>query len=265
MKIEKKILSKNQIAEKNLKIRQQRAQEKALQELEEKSKESTVSKKRGRPAKDKETVKTKEVAVKEVAAKEKSSKRKAKEPAKPEKAPKKVKTASVRPPKEKETPTYLPHNAQENAQQVIKTLKGCYQSPVLPVRFSSVKNPYKFANNDIPRYSITLILDEKKNKHFISQLENLRTQQGAESFRSEMSFVNDKGFKIGTGKSLIKFQGKEKIPVYYKDGSELELTSEIPEKTLVSVEFEIRCYLNKRTDQNAFNFKPVRIFIHSKE
>jgi hypothetical protein len=223
---------------------EKKQQKPKVQEQEEKSKESLISKKRGRPPKEIDDSNKK---VEEITTLKESPQTK-----------KRIKTSIKKIQEVNDTPK----QESTDTQQVIKLLDGHYQTPVLPVKYSSVKKPYKFANNDIPRYSITLILDEKKNKSFISKLESLRTQQGAENFRNELSYVNERGFKISSGKSLIKFQRKEKIPVYDKSGEELELTAEIPEKTMVSVVFEVRCYLNKRSNQNAFNLSPSQIFIH---
>lgn len=241
----KKILSSRAIREKNQTLREEREKIGAtIQDLSAKEK----PKKKAIPKKEKEAAPKK---VKTVKADSKI--------VKPKKGKKIFSPPSI---DTQETDQQEQDEAQEGAQQVIKKLGDSYETPVLAVKYSSVKRPYKFANNDIPRYSITLILDDKKNRSFIDKLEGLRARQGAEKFRTEISFINNRGFKLSTGKSLIKFQRKEKIPIFDTEGYELELTDEIPEKTRVSVTFEVKCYLNKRTNQNAFNFSPSKIVIH---
>lgn len=150
-------------------------------------------------------------------------------------------------------------------QPLISTISTDCITPILQVKFCNVINPFYFPNSPmIPRYSITCLLDPNKHQEFIKGIKNIESNEKVESVLKNETKKNKDEY-IYTGNIVIKFQGKEKIPVYVgadeENLQEVEMQDELAPGERISVVYDIVRYTKKGTGapEHGINFKPKYI------
>lgn len=158
-------------------------------------------------------------------------------------------------------------------QPLLTTISSNWVTPVLEVKFCNLVNPYRYQNSPtVPRYSITCLVDPHEHSEFLKVLQKLEKDEGVETIiKNETSTEN--GSHVNTGKLLVKFQSKNKIPVYmageYPPGQTpvLELEDELAKGERVSVVYDVLRYTKKNnmTTELGLSFKPSLVYYHAPE
>lgn len=168
-------------------------------------------------------------------------------------------------------PTRRKYTAPQEGQPLMTVIVSGYKTPVLEVKFSNLIKPFFYPNSpNVPRYSITCVIDPKEHKQFLSQI------QGIEQAEQVQSILKNETRKEGndvvtTGKLLLKFQSKNLIPVFVIEGNnapeEIDLTDELAKSEQIHIMYDVLRY----TKKNAFNpehgisFKPTAIYYYPKQ
>lgn len=134
---------------------------------------------------------------------------------------------------------------------LLSTISSGCQTPILEVKFCSLVNPFRYPNSPtIPRYSITCVFDVKKNREFIEGIRSIEQDEKVDSI------LKNEPVKRGTegtpgDRMLIKFQGKEKAPVYIINANgeqePIQLEDELAPGEKVIVLYDILRYTKKGT------------------
>jgi hypothetical protein len=153
-------------------------------------------------------------------------------------------------------------------QPLITTISKRCRTPRLEIRFCNLVNAYHYPNSPkIPRYSITCILDAKEHEKFLSGISAIEKNENVASIIKSDYEKNDKEY-VTTGKLLIKFQGKDIVPVWIEseegDMHSLELEDEIAAGEKVEVVYDILRYTKKGTGniEHGISFKPTAIYYY---
>ena len=146
------------------------------------------------------------------------------------------------------------------------TLISGWKTPKLKVIFSNVIKPYYYPNvPQVPRYSITLVVDPIKNMDFVDQVTKMEKNENcATQFRVEIK-KDENGFSNPTGKYLMKFHTREDIPIFKLENGKpvpFELTKEIPRDSELEITFDVSRYTSKQNGQNGLLSKATQILIH---
>ncbi len=150
---------------------------------------------------------------------------------------------------------------------LITTISSNCKTPILEVKFCNLVNPFYYPNSSIPRYSITCVFNPREEKEFLSSIQTIEKNEGVESIIKNETEKGEEG-PAWTGRVHIKFQSKDKIPVYvYKEGKEpilLELHDELKKTERVSVIYDILRYTKKNTMkvELGISFKPSCIYYY---
>jgi hypothetical protein len=155
---------------------------------------------------------------------------------------------------------------------LLTTLINNLESPIMPVKFASLVNPYQYKNSPtVPRYSVTCILCPEKDAAFLETIHTIEKNNSIETILKNDTFKKN-GEYILTGKVVIKFQSKEFIPVFWanKDGtySPTTLQDELGAGENVSVIFDILKYTKKNSfdsSEYGMSFKPTKIIFYPQE
>ncbi len=146
-----------------------------------------------------------------------------------------------------------------------------FRTPILEIKFSNLLNPYYFKNSpSIPRYSVTCIVDPELHKDFLQSIQTIEKNEKVESIL-KLEIEKSGEQHVTTGKLTMKFQCKDKIPVFItEDGLEaesLELEDELGRGEKVMVIYDIMRYTKKNTmkTEHGISFKPTKIFLYSKK
>lgn len=131
-------------------------------------------------------------------------------------------------------------------------------SPVAAMKYSCLAKPYYYPGSPTPRWSLTVLFDPSKP-------EDAALLKIFETIAEEEK-ISTIGFMEGDLIS-IKFQTKDKIPLFILDKKTMEvepveLERDVPPGFAVSVEFDINIFDNKKTNENGFNFCPTAITFH---
>jgi hypothetical protein len=147
---------------------------------------------------------------------------------------------------------------------------GC-KSPVLEVKFCNLLNPFFYQNSKtVPRYSLTCIINPNMHPDFLAEIQSIEKTEGVDSILKE-ELVKENNEHKQTGNILIKFQRKEKIPIYILEdsGSETPVTleDEFEAGENVVVIYDIMRYTKKGTmnSEHGISFKPSKIYWYPKE
>jgi hypothetical protein len=145
--------------------------------------------------------------------------------------------------------------------------KGC-QTPLLEVKFCCLVHPYRYPNSPaIPRYSVTCIFDPLKEVDFLDGILSIEKAEQVESI-IKVDKKKENGIDVGSGLNTIKFQTKEKVPVYIQgeDNSavEIELEDEFVPGEKIIVVYDILRYTKKYASENThgISFKPTCIYFY---
>ena len=147
---------------------------------------------------------------------------------------------------------------------------GC-KTPVLEVKFCNLVKPYYYQNSpDIPRYSITCLVDTDEHKEFLEGLQKIEKNEKVESI-VKFDTKKIKGEVVTTGKVLIKFQSRDMIPVYRKNENGepiiVTLEDELSKDEKVMVIYDILRYTKKNSAKNEYglSFKPSCVYLCDRE
>jgi hypothetical protein len=171
----------------------------------------------------------------------------------------------------KKSETYKNPNAPN---QLISTIIHDYYTPILSIKFCNLIKPFYYPNSpNIPRYSITCIIDAEKDKNFLNNILSIEKTEKVESIIKRETIKED-GKSVSSGNFLIKFQSKEVIPIYIKDKHFKENENDNDELQKVNLEdefavgeqvqicFDILRYTKKNSleIEHGLSFKPTAIF-----
>lgn len=157
-------------------------------------------------------------------------------------------------------------------QAVTSILYKDAKTPKLKVKFSNVVNPFNYPNSPtVPRWSITCLLDPELDVEFISKIEKLEAKesiQGSQTLKDDV-FKDREGQIVKSGKYIMKFQTRDKIPVIVmKPGFPqipAELKQEIAFGDSVILIFDIVRYTKKGVsiDMNkGVSYQPKMIYLY---
>lgn len=160
-------------------------------------------------------------------------------------------------------------------QPLITTISTGCKTPILEVKFCNLINPYYYNNSPtVPRHSVTCIVDPEEHKEFLKAVQTIEKNEKVETIiKNETAKEGDN--HTTTGKVLIKFQSKEKIPVYLggepygrdKGPTLIELEDELARGERIMVVYDILRYTKKNTmkTEHGISFKPSCIWYYPKE
>lgn len=153
-------------------------------------------------------------------------------------------------------------------QSLTKVLLKNYSSPVLKVKYCSLAKPFFYPSSpNIPRYSVTCILDPVKDKEFLKVIREIEEKDKIDnSLKDDTQKDRETGEVSTTGRYLIKFSGKEKIPVsYVKNDKALSpdmLVEELKYGTECSVIFDVVQFTKKDTKEKGLSFQASMVYVH---
>lgn len=155
-----------------------------------------------------------------------------------------------------------PYGGVEEGQQVLKLLAKDIELDFVSVRQSNIFKPTYYGNSRIARYRLAAVMEDKKQKNFIEIMDKYKKKEDVENYRFPVRAADERGFAIFLGKSYLNFQSREQPKIITSHGDTIDLTEEIPPKTIVSIKFDLYLYYNLRFQRNAFNLKLTLITIH---
>lgn len=169
-------------------------------------------------------------------------------------------------------PTKKPvYKSPKAGQSLITTIASGCVTPLLEVKYSNLIKPFYYPNSPkIPRYSITCISDPKEHKEFLDGILSIEKNEKVETVIKNDT-VRKNNDIVNSGKACVKFQGKEKIPIYLiEDGKEIEiqLEDEFAQGEKICVFYDIMRYTKKNISQEpeyGLNFKPIKIYFYPSE
>lgn len=145
------------------------------------------------------------------------------------------------------------------------------KTPKLKVKFCNICNPFYYNNSPaIPRYSITCILDPKLDKAFIDVIKKIESEENSTSvLKEELVRGKNENETMKSGRYLVKFQGKDKVPVYLNKSNgttiEYRIENELDMDSSVIVLYDVIRYVKKDTQEKGLNFKPKAVYIFEEE
>jgi len=153
-------------------------------------------------------------------------------------------------------------------QPLITTISTGCRTPILEIKFCNILRPFYYSNSPtVPRYSVTCIVDPKEHKEFLKGIQTIESNEKVESIIKNDS-VKEGNEYLQSGKVLIKFQGKDSIPVYVLDENNkphpITLEDELARGEKVIVIYDILRYTKKNTMkvEHGINFKPSCIYYY---
>lgn len=159
----------------------------------------------------------------------------------------------------------------DSAKQLITTVSAGIKTPLLEVKFCSLVRPFYYPNSlKIPRYSVTCMVDPELHSEFLDVVHKIEKNEKVESFMKNDLRKGEEDKYLKTGKVLMKFQCRDKIPVFCVDdqanpeGTEMELEDELSPGENVIVIFDILRYTKKNmaTVQHGLSFKPCKLYYY---
>jgi len=107
--------------------------------------------------------------------------------------------------------TYTSPKAGQSLITVIAS--GC-KTPIIEVKYSNLIKPFYYPNSPkIPHYSITCIIDPAEHLEFLEGIHSIEKNEHVDTV-IKTDAVKKNGEFITSGKSVMKFQGKDKIPIF---------------------------------------------------
>ncbi len=159
------------------------------------------------------------------------------------------------------------HKTLTPGKPLITTISSGCKTPILEVKFSNLINAFYYPNSSIPRYSITCVFNPREHKEFLNEIQTIEKNEGVETIIKRESEKGEEG-PCWTGNMLIKFQSKDKIPVFrQKEGSEpisFKLEDELRKTERIRVTYDILRYTKKNTTEteHGISFKPSAIYYY---
>lgn len=159
-------------------------------------------------------------------------------------------------------------------QAVTSILYKDAKTPKIKVKFSNIINPFRYPNSPtIPRWSITCLLDPgiESDHEFIGKIEKLEAKesiQGSQTLKDDV-FKDREGQIVKSGKYIMKFQTRDKIPVIVmKPGFPqipAELKQEIAFGDSVIIVFDVVRYTKKGVSiemNKGISYQPKMIYLY---
>lgn len=151
---------------------------------------------------------------------------------------------------------------ESGSSEFIKVVAKNLETPIARLHFCAVANPHYFAGSHIPRYKVSIILDEniKEHKEYLKQLEKLAKENDVETL----------GKRLDDGTVLMTYQGREKPPTFLleegkKRAIQIDLEHDLPKDFKCKIKFDLRRYFDRMNKKNAFNFSPNKITFYLDE
>jgi len=151
---------------------------------------------------------------------------------------------------------------------LITTISSGCKSPLLEIKFCNLVKPFYYPNSPtIPRFSVTCLVNPETHKQFLNGIQTIEKNEGVETIIKNETIKEQDGH-VTTGNVLIKFQGKDQIPIYIKhDNAEpelIELEDELARKEKIIVVYDILRYTKKNTmkTEHGISFKPTCIYYY---
>lgn len=157
-------------------------------------------------------------------------------------------------------------NPQSGQPLITIICSGC-QTPLLDIKFCNLLKAWYYPNSPtIPRYSVTCVIDPSKDKEFLVGIQTIEKNEKVDTIIKNET-VKEDGQHLNTGKLLIKFQGKDKVPVYIHEAGVyhlIELEDELARGEKVMVVYDIIRYTKKNTmkTEHGISFKPSRVYYY---
>lgn len=157
-------------------------------------------------------------------------------------------------------------------QQVANFVHKDAKTPRFKVKFANIAKPFFYqATPEIPRYSVTCIIDPDTHLEFIQKIIHLEAKEGvtdAQILKDEVSKSSD-GNVVTTGKHLMKFQCKDPVMVtLYKTGYSPTvqiLEEEIQQDDEVVIVFNIVRYSRRVLNgppSKGLSYQPTHIHLY---
>lgn len=158
-------------------------------------------------------------------------------------------------------------------QPVTQILAKEAKSPRVKVKFANVLTPFFYPNSpQVPRHSVTCIFDPDMHKEFIQKVHALEAKEKVENnqtFKPDTVKEEASGQIVTSGKLMMKFQTRDKIPVIVcKDGfpqTPAELRQELIAGDEVIVVFDVVRYTKRvQPGQSAagISYQPKLIYLY---
>lgn len=158
----------------------------------------------------------------------------------------------------------------EAGKPLISTISSACKTPVAEVIFSNLINAFYYPNSKIPRYSITCVFDPVEHKEFINSIQTIEKNEQVDTIIKNETEKTPEGV-FNTGRVLLKFQSKDRIPVYdaqtpysKNEGPKMiELNEELKKGERVFIMYDIVKYTKKNTMkiEHGLSFKPFAIYL----
>lgn len=160
-------------------------------------------------------------------------------------------------------------------QAVTSVLHKDAKTPKFKVKFSNVVNPFYYPNSPtIPRWSITCTVDPEVDAEFIQKIEKLESKesiQGSQTLKDDV-YKDREGQIVKSGKYIMKFQTRDKIPVIVMKAGfpsvPAELKQEIAFGDSVMIVFDVIRYTKKGLSidmSKGVSYQPKLIYLYPYE
>lgn len=166
------------------------------------------------------------------------------------------------------TPERRQYKAPTQGASLMTTLFTGLKTPIVEVKFSNLIKPFYYPNSpNIPRYSVTCALNPEVHEAFIESVARIEKTENVESILKNDSSKEEDGY-IQTGKILLKFQSKNKVPTFVIEGDghpeEIDLQDELAKGEKIHVMYDVLRFTKKNslTAQYGLSFKPTAIYFY---
>ncbi len=159
-----------------------------------------------------------------------------------------------------------------SGQAVTSIIQKDYKSPKLKVKFSNIFIPFYYPNSPtVARWSVSCLVDPEIDQEFvqnISAIEEAENVQGSQTFKDDVYKDRD-GQIIKSGKFLMKFQTKDKIPVIVIKAGFPEVPADMKQEISFGdyavVVFDIVKYTKKNVPfelNKGISYQPKMIYLY---
>lgn len=164
-------------------------------------------------------------------------------------------------------------------QPLISTISTNCKTPILEVKFCNLVKAYYYPNSPtIPRHSVTCVVDPEIHKEFLKGIQTIEKNENVDSIIKNETAKEAQEI-VKTGKVLVKFQSKDKVPVFIVNKTnsgmqneaeelfQMDLEDEFSKGEKIVVVYDILRYTKKNTmkTEHGLSFKPTAIHYYPKE
>ena len=156
-------------------------------------------------------------------------------------------------------------NSPTPGQALTSTVMEKVKTPALKIKFCNNTKPFYYDNSpDIPRYSVTCVVEPEKHKDFVKIFTNIEKNEKIKQSVLKPEVTKQDGNFVNTGNWIVKFTDKKPIRVVVRDGDRLvpfDESEDVAYGQDVSVEFDILRYTKRGTTESGLSLKPILITI----